>query len=113
MLYDDGILRLCKLKETAPNAAMPKEELEEKLKAFFGVRTVGYGRYYAAIGVNQRVDMLIRSWYMPEAEVGMYVVLESGSQYRIDNVQHLIDDDDLRVTDLTLQKMEALYDIAE
>lgn len=114
MLYDDGFLRLCALVDkSAPNASMPKEQLIEKSRAFFGVRTVGYGRHYAAMGANQRIDLLVRSWYMPDAEAGMYVVLESGNQYRIDNVQHIVDNDGLRVTDLTLQKMEALYDIAE
>ena len=32
-------------------------------------------------------------------------------QYRIDNVQHLLDEDGLKVTDLTLYRMEQNYDL--
>ena len=40
-------------------------------------------------------------------------IYESGDQYRIDNVQHLLDDDGLKVTDLTLSRMDELYEIAD
>jgi hypothetical protein len=36
---------------------------------------------------------------------------EVTEQYRIDNVQHLLNDDGLKVTDLTLKRLEDLYDI--
>ena len=42
----------------------------------------------------------------------MYALLDTGEQYRIDNVQHLLDDDGLRVTDLTLRRVEQLYDVS-
>ena len=34
-------------------------------------------------------------------------------QYRFDNVQHLIDEDGLKITDLTLRSLDKLYDVAD
>ena len=69
-----------------------------------------------AQGVNERVDMLIRIWRTTEAHIGMYAVLshsENDGQYRITNVQQMLDEDGLKVTDLTLQRMDDLYEITE
>ena len=38
-------------------------------------------------------------------------MLEGNIQYRIDNVQQLLDDDGLRVTDLTLRRLDSNYDV--
>lgn len=46
----------------------------------------------------------------------MYAVLsqsENNGQYRITNVQQMLDEDELKVTDLTLQRMDELYEITE
>ena len=123
-MMDAGIVVLCKLENTAPRGQKPKEELvpltdgEYPLEWSFKERIVGMSRQYEAKGVNERVDMVIRTWRNP-ARIGMYAVLseyedqenEEGDQYRIDNVQHLYDDDGLKVTDLTLYRLDKLYDV--
>lgn len=113
MLLDTGILNLYSLSNTAENGRMPVEKLVLFDTAYYGERTVGYNRLYAAKGVNQRIDKLIRIWRNEDVEVNNYVILEDGNQYRIDAVQHLYDDDGLKVTDLTLSRLEKFYDIAE
>lgn len=93
---------------------MPVQELVSVFSAYFGERTVGYNRYYAAQGVNQDISLLIRIWRCP-VRIGQYAVLtmsENDGQYRITNVQHLLDDDGLKVTDLTLSALEENYDVA-
>lgn len=112
MLLDSGVLTLCTLQNTAALGAMPVERLVPQGSHWFGERTVGYGRQYAAKGVNEQVDLLARIWQDRTARIGMYALLDSGEQYRIDNVQQLWDDDGLRVTDLTLHRLETLYDVA-
>lgn len=112
MLLDTGTLTLCELRNTAPVGAMPQQQLVPLSVHYYGERTIGYGRQYAAMGVNEQIDLLARIWQDRTARIGMYALLDSGEQYRIDNVQHLLDDDDLRVTDLTLMRMDKLYDVA-
>lgn len=123
-MMDAGIVRLCNLQNTAEPGKKPKEMLvpltdgEYPLEWAFEERTVGMSRQYEAKGVNERVDMLIRIWRAP-ARIGMYAILtdyeeqenEQGDQYRIDNVQQLLDWNGLKVTDLTLYRMDKLYDV--
>ena len=92
---------------------MAKERLVPLSIHYYGERTVGYGRQYAAKGVCQQVDLLAEIWEDRSARVGMYAVTDAGEQYRIDNVQHKTDEDGLRVTWLTLRRLDELYDIAE
>lgn len=112
MLFDAGTLTLCTLQNTSSPGEMPEMKLQKQSTRFYGERTVGYARQYAAFGVNQQIDLLLRIWQDRSAQIGMYALLEDGSQYRVDNVQHLVDDSGLKVTDLTLSKLEKYYDVA-
>ncbi len=111
-MLDRGILCVCTLTNTAANGAMPVEQLTPLSRHCYEERAIGYGRQYAAKGVNEQVDLLARIWYDGAVRIGMIVYLEdTNEQFRIDNVQHLIDDNGLRVTDLTLSRMEDYYDV--
>lgn len=113
-MYDDGFLKLYRLQDEAKPGEMPREKLVFLQGAYFEERVVGYGRYYAAKGAQQQVDKLLRTPEpLPAVRTGMYVILENGLQYRVDNVQRTTDDDDLPVTDLTLFRMEEFFDVAE
>lgn len=123
-MMDDGIIILCNLEDTAGAGNMPKPKLVplekdgEPINWQFEERRISFTRQYEAMGVNGRVDMLARIWRAP-AKIGMYVVVtdyegqenEDGDQYRIDNVQHTLNHDGLKVTDLTLYRLEDLYDV--
>lgn len=112
-MMDDGVVTLCRLVDVREPGNQPKEVLRAVSEAYFARRIVGVTRQYAAMGVSQRIDALIRIWACP-VEIGMYAVLsqsELDGQYRIDSVQPLTDYDGLKVTDLTLSKVENCYDL--
>lgn len=111
MLLDGGILSVCNLVDKTPKGATPDMRLALFSQHYYGERTVGYGRQYAAKGVNEQVDILARIWQDRTVRIGMYAMLDTGEQFRITNVQHLTDDDGLRVTDLSLQRLDDLYDV--
>lgn len=126
-MKDAGIITIYTLTNTADAGDMPKDRLTAAtdssgnvLTYQFEEKVVGYGRQYEAKGVNERVDMLVRIWRAP-VRIGMYAVLTQyegqedpdGDQYRIDNVQNLLDDDNLKVTDLTLYRLDKKYEILE
>lgn len=105
---------VCTLQNTAEPGAMPVDRLSPVFADYFGERTVGYNRYYAAKGVNEQVDLLIRIGRTTAARIGMYAVLsmsENDGQYRITNVQQLLGEDGLKCTDLTLSRMDELYEV--
>ena len=110
-----GKVTICDLVNTAAAGAMPVEKLSTVTAALFEERAVGYNRFYAAQGVNQQIDLLIRVWRM-SVQIGQYAVLEmseNNGQYRITNVQNLMNDDGLKVTDLTLSRLDSNYDVVE
>ncbi len=120
-MKDSGLVTICELQNIAEQGNMPKPTLVKLRSHFFEERTVGYGRQYAAMGVNERVDYLIRIWRDAGIHAEMYAILtdyegqinENGDQFRIDNVQQLTDTDGLKVTDLSLYRMDKLYDVIE
>ena len=112
MIYDKKLV-LYSLQNTAAKGLMPKEQLVKTGEEYYGSRVIGYNRQYAALGADQRIDELVRIWRNNQVRANHYAVLEDGLQYRINIVQHLLDDDGLEVTDLTLVRLEENYDVAD
>lgn len=112
MLLTDGTLRIYSLENIADPGEMPVDKLVDACNddLFYADRTVGYGRQYAAMGVDQRIDRLVRIWAVP-VRIGQYAVLDHCDQYEIDNVQSLKDNEGLKVVDLTLKRLEERYDV--
>ena len=110
---DSGTCRIYTVTDAAENGEMPAPTLHEygDYEWSFEDRMISYSRQYAAMGVDQQIDRIIRIWRTP-VRIGDVVVIE-GEQYRIDNVQPTLDDDSLQVVDLTLRRLEENYDIAE
>lgn len=106
----DGFLTVYALLNIAEKGTMPKDVLVKKSDHYFGERLVTYSRQYAAMGADQRVDRLVRVWEDKTIRVQDYVIID-GEQYRIDMVQHLLDDDGLKVSDLTLYRLEDNYEV--
>lgn len=113
MILDSGTLTVCTLGNMAEAGMMPVWALVVRSRHWYGERTVGYGRYYAAMGANQRIDQLVRIHQDRGIQAGMYAVLGNGEQYRIENVAQGGEDTELRWTDLTLVRLEDRYDVAE
>lgn len=111
MRRDSGTVTVYRLVDVTERGDMPKRVLSPISRQWYAERTIGYGRYYAAQGVNEQVDMLIRIPYDARIRIGMFAVLGNGEQFRIGNVQPTTDDDGLRCVDLTLARLETLYDI--
>ena len=113
MILDSGMVAIFEVCETATPGYMPNRVIRPLFEpAFYGELNVGYKRQYAAMGVSQQIDRLIRIWQERGITIGMVAQLDSGEQYRIDHVQHLPDERGEPVTHLTLRRLDSLYDIA-
>lgn len=111
MIYE-GLLTIYNLQNTAAKGLMPAEKLVKLCDEYYEERTVGVTRYYAAAGADKRIDIIVRIWRNPMVKPMQFVILEDGCQYRIDFMQNLLDDDGLKVSDLTLVRLEHNYDVA-
>lgn len=107
-MVSSGLLHIYDLRNIALQGLKPVEKLVEVGTAFYSERVVGYSRLYAALGANQRIDMLVRCHNTEMPKNGKYVILEDGEQYRIEAVQKIIERD---AVDLTLVRLEEFYDV--
>lgn len=108
-MRDSGIVEICTVIETHIDGQMPTKQLRPIEQYYFEDRVVGYGRQYAAMGVSQQVDRLIRIDRDESIEIGMVARIGSLT-YSIDNIQHLLDEHNLKCTDLTLSRFEEDFD---
>lgn len=117
MTLDDGVLKVCTLENKIESGKKPQEVLKPITKEmYFGLKTIGYQRAYLAHGVNRSIDLIVRVFYNPKIKDGMYAVLsycDDNGQYMIDRIERRTDDDGEKVVDLTLVKLEDLYDVYE
>lgn len=112
MILDDGTLEIFELHECAAQGRKPKKVIRPLFEpCFYGELNVGYKRQYAAMGVSQQVDKLVRIWQNRGIAIDMVAVLDEDKQYRIGLAQHLTDDAGEPVTHLSLQRLGELYDI--
>lgn len=119
MILDSGLITLCRLETTTENGAMPKYRLAPVQTQNFGELSVGVTRAYLAKGADAQIDMLVRIYNEGVRPLPtMYAILsyydgqenEQGDQYQITLVQPHLDDDGLKVYDLTLRRLEENYD---
>ena len=109
-MRDDGILTFYELRNISLPGRMPVEKLVSVSIAYYGRRTVGMNRLYAAAGANRDIDVLVRCYNTPTVPGdAKFVILEDGKQYRIDAAQEIVD---LDAVDLTLVRLEEFYDVA-
>ena len=109
-MRDMGILTLYSLTNTADDGDKPSEQLVSVGRAFYAERTVGFNRIYAAMGANERIDMIVRCYNTDVPYSAKYAILEDGNQYQITVKQKIVDDD---ATDLTLVRVEDYYDVVD
>lgn len=110
MKHDDGIVRIYELTRQRSDGLMPRMTKVLHSEHFFRYRTVSFRRYFEASGVNMQVDNVIRIWEDRTIQTNM-VRLIDGEYYRIIQVQHMFDDDNLRVTDLSLERISDLEEV--
>lgn len=106
MAANSGTLKIYALRNIGEKGEMPVEKLVYLCDAYYSDRVIGYGRAYAALGADQRIDRLLRCYYTAIPIEGRYVIPEDGLQYRITLKQQIGDH-----LDLTLERLEENYDV--
>lgn len=112
MILDDGTMEIGITENRAAQGRTPKMVIASRFEpVFYGELNIGYKRQYAAMGVSQQVDKLVRIWQDRRIRIGMVAIVDGAEQYRIDNVQHLLDEHREPVTHLTLRRLDKLYEL--
>ena len=110
MTFDDGIVGIYELINLAGNGDTPGKGLRIKESFHFGYDVLGINRYYIAQQANQQIEAVINiPGWNPIRSGRDVAVLEDGSQFRIQLAQPQLDDDGLRITKLSLERMTQNY----
>ena len=109
--FNDGIVKVYVLTNTAAAGEMPKEGLTLKQTLRYKERTVGLNRYWTAQQANVTVKYVLRCPLIRGVSAQDIAIPNDGKQYRIVQVQYP-EDVDPPVMDLTLEEITAKYDIS-
>lgn len=102
--YNDGIVKIYTVKDSAEPGYQPKPELSQKCVLRYEERRLGIQRYYDAMQNQIQVERVIRT---PRAAITNQDIAETedGRRYRIDLVQ-TVDEIYPPSIDITLTKYE-------
>lgn len=114
-MFNDGVVSIYSVGNIASPGGMPKEGLTLKVSSLrYKERTVGMGRYWAAMQNNVKVDMVIRVPCAPmrleTVSTQDIVIPIDGQQYKIVQIQKP-EDIYPPVMDLSLERLVQKYDI--
>lgn len=109
MTFDDGILKIYRMENTAKKGEMPQKDLFLRSEHYFGFDVLGYGRYYAALQAQQNINAVVHipEWHGTEISPLDIAELEDSGKYIIRLVQQMQDENGLHITKLTLERMVA------
>jgi hypothetical protein len=110
MTFDDGILKIYTLENTAEPGRMPDEKLVLASEHYFGYETVYDRRYYTALQANVKIENLVHIMQDREILALQIVVDEAGRQFRIAQLQHGRNKDGTEVTWLSLERLVESYE---
>ena len=94
----------------SPAGSMPVLKYAQIWGSYYADRTIGIQRYYTAMQHDNRVDAMVRVQRTYELKPADDRIIlspyshEDGNAYRIIQLQQVLDDDGLPVTDLTLER---------
>ena len=112
MILDSGTMYICTLYNANPNGRMPKETLKPIAKHWYQERVIGLNRRYLAMGANERIDLLVYIHDDRRVKSGMFAVLGNGEQFRIDEVNFVIEENtNLRFTSMQMHRLDENYDV--
>ena len=109
--FNDGICAVYAVENRAEQGNKPKDSLAVKFPRIpYERQKVGIKRFYSAKQANVKVEDVLRIPYSNKVSTQDVCIIE-GVQFHIQQVQHNYDTMP-KSTDLTLQRVEAIYDIA-
>ena len=113
--FNDGVISIYKVADISLPGDMPVDGLVLKQTLRYKERTVGMGRYYAAMQNNIKVDFVIRCpevrGLSEKATDILVAILIDGYQYTVKQIQY-IEDSMPPAMDLSLERAGSDYDVS-
>lgn len=109
MILDEGILEIYKIIPDKSDTGKPLKKLELYDKAWFGTINTSISEYYSAkqsdVSIDKRVEILQNKGVNTND-----IIIIDNIQYNVGRVYHGTDEDDIPITDITLEKVVNNYE---
>lgn len=109
--FDDGILTIYSTINAAEPGMKPTINLVEKSRYYYEYETLGINRYYTALQAQQEIEAVVCVPGWGDISATDICALENGDQYNIKMRQPTLDDEGLRITKLSLERVNQEYAI--
>lgn len=109
MTYDDGILTIYSVSNSAEAGNKPIYSLTQKSQHYYGFDTLGFNRYYTALEAKQQIECVVNIQGWHDIISTDICALDNGVQYIIRLIQPMLNADNLRITKLTLERISDAY----
>ena len=112
MTFNDGIIHVYRVTNSAANGAMPVPEPALLFSEYFEFDVLGVNRFFTAQQANQQIELVVNIPGWPGARVTDYAELDDGIEdhagikFRIRMVQQQKDDNGLNMTKLSLERIK-------
>lgn len=113
MTFDDGILGIYQSKNIGEPGCEPVMALVLKDNYYYHQETLGYNRYYTALQAREKISSVLSvpDWGQISAED--ICITEDGRQYRILLSQPAYDENGLKITRITLERLGESYAVQD
>lgn len=111
MTFDDGILTIYGVENIGNPGFKPVAGLTKKESYYFGYDTLGITRYYTALQAKQQIEAVVNVPGWNDIKTLDICILENGKQYKIVMVQPAFDEQGLKITKLSLERISEEYAI--
>lgn len=115
MVLDAGIATVLRGHDIAENGQMPNVVYDiEITKSYYAEKTVGIQRFYAAKSNDNQADLMIEIQRCGSVRTSDICRLEAfydsgvSGDYVVVQAQHVLNEDNLPMTDLTLQRIDPI-----
>lgn len=112
MTFDEGILTVYSVYNSAEKGKKPVYSLKEKSKHYYSFSAVGINRYYTALQAKQKIENVVNIPEWDDITTDDMVRLENGNIYKIAMVQKVLDDENLKITKLSLERTGDIYGLS-
>ena len=111
MTFDDGIFTIYTTVNIGEPGSKPVVGLVKKENYYYNYDTLGVTRYYKAMQAQQQLEAVVDIPEWNDISTLDICILENQKQYKIAMIQNTYDDDGLKITRLSLERLGEKYDI--
>lgn len=105
MTFDDGILKVYSVQNTAEKGDMQKFEYNYLNSYYFAYSTVGITRHYTAKANNELIENVVKIYQDRSIKIDDVIEIDNNF-YKVVLIQHTVDEDNIKISVISLSRYE-------